>query len=224
MLSKKNTASKEFGIIGLGRFGVALAKALSAANKEILVIDKDEEKVKRIRNIIPEAVVQEVLNAETLNEAGITNCDTVIVCIGEIDVNIMTTMDLINLGVPRVIAKANSKEHGMVIEKIGGDAIYPERDTAMRLAGILLQTKALDLMELNDNYVISEIKIPREFDAYTLGEFKLEKYNLNVIAVEKDTKLTQDFDEKIILDYNDAIVVIGKFADVERFEQTKLLC
>ena len=99
----------EFGIIGLGRFGFALAKTLADAGREVLVIDNNESKIKQIRNITENAFVVGPLDKESLEDAGIQNCGTVIVCIGEkVDVSILTTLNVISMGVPRVIAKAFS--------------------------------------------------------------------------------------------------------------------
>lgn len=217
---KDNKIKTEFGVIGLGRFGLALAKTLAAAEKEVLVIDGDEDKVREIRNLIPDSFVLEKLTKESLEETGIQNCGTVIMCIAEkIDVSILTTMTLINMGIPRVISKATSREHGAILEKIGADVVYPERDTAIRLAGVLLESDALDLMELNDDYVVSEIKIPHNLEGHTLKSLNLAKYNLRIAALEKDPYTYLDFREDEILHYNDAILVLGKFSDVEYFEE-----
>ncbi|MFQ9511758.1 MAG: potassium channel family protein, partial [Lachnospiraceae bacterium] len=107
----------EYGIIGLGRFGTALAKTLAEAGREVLVLDNNENKVKDIREVTQHAFVVDHLDKNVLEEAGIQNCETVIICIGEkIDVSILTTMNVISMGVPRVIAKALSFEQGAVLE------------------------------------------------------------------------------------------------------------
>ena len=101
--------------------------------------------------------------AETLEEAGIQNCDTVVVCIGEkIDTSILTTLNVVSLGVPNVIAKAISEDQGAVLEKIGAEVIYPERDMALRLAKRLLSSSVLDYISLNSNIEISEIRITQK--------------------------------------------------------------
>jgi len=129
----------EYGIIGLGRFGSALATALAESGKEVMVVDNTEVKVKQIRNMVSEAFIVESLDRESLESTGIQNCETVVVCIGEkIDTNILTTLNVISMGVPRVISKATSADHGRVLEKIGAEVVYPERDIAERLARRLL--------------------------------------------------------------------------------------
>ena len=148
----QNKLSMEFGIIGIGRFGFALAKTLIEAGKEVLVVDHDENKIKQIRSLTDNAFVVSNLDRETLEETGIQNCGVVVVCIGEkIDVNILTTLNLINMGVKRVIAKAISYEQGCVLEKIGAEVVYPERDMAIRVANRLLYSKTLDFIELSND-------------------------------------------------------------------------
>lgn len=123
-----------YGIIGLGRFGSALARTLAEAGQEVIVLDKDEDKIKDMRQYTEYAFVTENLSQETLAETGIQNCDVVIVCIGEqVDVSILTTMRVIEMGIPHVISKALSAEQGAVLKKLGAEVVYPERDMALRL-------------------------------------------------------------------------------------------
>ena len=99
---KKKKCAQSFGIIGLGRFGMALAISLTQAGKEVVVIDINESKVREIRQYTDYAFVVPDLNMETLQESGIQNCDVVVVCIGEkIDICILTTMRVVEMGVPR---------------------------------------------------------------------------------------------------------------------------
>ena len=125
---KRRNDTIEYGIIGLGRFGTALATALSEAGKEVMVVDNTESKVKQIRDLVSEAFVVEGIDRDSFESAGIQNCETVIVCIGEkIDTSILATLTVISMGVPRVISKATSAEHGCVLEKIGAEGYIQRR-------------------------------------------------------------------------------------------------
>jgi trk system potassium uptake protein TrkA len=100
----KQNAIIEFGVIGLGRFGFALASTLAEAGREVLVLDNNENKIRQIRSYTDNAFVVGELTKEALEEAGVGNCDTVIVCIGEkVDTSILTTLNVISMGVPRVM-------------------------------------------------------------------------------------------------------------------------
>ena len=218
-MAKKNKTG--FCIIGLGRFGMALARTLADAGADVMVIDNNEDKLKRIRSYVQDAFLIDKLTKEAIEEAGVGECETVIVCIGDkVDVNLLTTLNVIGLGVPRVIAKADSIEHGVILEKIGAEVIHPEMDTATRLAAILLGSKALDMMRLNDDYVVSEIKITSKFAGKAVRELHLEKYDQKLVAVERESDETIcDFSRDDVLEPDDAIVVLGKFADADRFER-----
>jgi trk system potassium uptake protein TrkA len=210
----------EYGIIGLGRFGFALAKTLAEAGKEVMVIDNSESKIKQIRTIVENAFVIENLDKESLMDAGIQNCSTVIIGIGEkIDVCILTTLNVISMGVPRVIAKAISFEQGSVLEKIGAEVIYPESDMAIRLAHRLMSSTILDSIELNDSFKITEFKLTSKLANQTVEQADLRnRFRLNIIAIDRDGSTDIEIRPDQVLRENDRIVVIGKNDNLKKFE------
>ncbi|HCA70684.1 MAG TPA: TrkA family potassium uptake protein [Lachnospiraceae bacterium] len=216
----KRKPAIEFGIIGLGRFGTALASSLAESGKEIMVLDSNESKIKQIRNFTDNAFVVGDLTRESLEEAGIQNCGTVIVCIGEkIDVSILTTLNVINMGVPRVIAKAISQEQGQVLEKIGAEVIYPEHDMAIRLAKRLVASRVMDYIVLNNDISITELKLTSKIAGETVQQVNLrKKFKLNIIAIETNELATINITPELKLKEDDVIVVVGKTEDIRRFE------
>ena len=145
MFNKPKKEKNTYGIVGLGRFGYALAMELAASDADILVLDKDEEKVREMREYTESAYVMKTLDKKSLAETGIQNCDVAVVCIGEhMDTSILTTLNLVSLGIPVVIAKATSLEHGQILEKLGAEVVYPEHDMAVRLAHRLETSKMLE--------------------------------------------------------------------------------
>lgn len=211
----------EFGIIGLGRFGYALATTLAEAGKEVLVLDSNENKIRQIRSYTDNAFVVAELTKEALEEAGIQNCGTVIVGIGEkIDVSILTTLNVISMGVPRVIAKAISLEQGNILQKLGAEVIYPEHDMAIRLAQRLLSSRVMDYIELNDNITISELKLTSKLTGQTVLQASLRKrFKINIIAIEHNHKTITDITPELVLNENDVIVVVGKKDHIHKFEK-----
>jgi len=211
----------EFGIIGLGRFGFTLAKTLAEEGKEVLVIDNNESKIKQIRNYTDNALVVGPLDRESLEEAGIQNCSTVIVCIGEqIEISILTALNVINMGVPRVIAKAISHEQGIVLEKIGAEVIYPERDMAIRLANKLVNSRTLDFIELDGDITITELKLTSKISGQSVMQANIrKKFNLNIIALEKQGTTITEITPDLILKEDDLMVVVGKRDKIKEFEK-----
>ena len=115
MIFKSKKEKMVYGIIGLGRFGYALAAELAHSGADIMVLDMNEEKVRELREVTESAYVVKNLEKKTLSEVGIQNCDVAIVCIGsQMDTSILTTLNLVELGIPKVISKASSAEHGKI--------------------------------------------------------------------------------------------------------------
>ena len=210
----------EFGIIGLGRFGYSLASSLAEAKKEVLVLDSSENKIRQIRHLTDNALVVGDLSKETLIQAGIQNCETVIICIGEkVDVSILTTLNVISMGVPRVIAKAISLEQGKVLEKIGAEVIYPEHDMAIRLANRLVSSRVMDYITLNNDVTITELRLTSRISGQTVLQASIrKKFKLNIIALEQNKKTITEITPDLILQENDIAVVVGDKEHIKKFE------
>lgn len=220
MLSKKKNESESFGVIGLGRFGTALALTLAKAGKEVIVIDRSEAKVKELRQYTDYAYVIDELTSEALREVGIQNCDTVIVCIGEkVDTSILTTMCVVEMGIPHIIAKALTAEQGAVLERLGAQVVYPERDMAVRLGKRLISRNFLDYVSLDNSVEIRQIIVSGKLVGKTIMEYGIrKKYKLNVIAIESGRTTTIEVMPDYRLNEGDVIVVIGKIDNMDRFE------
>jgi trk system potassium uptake protein TrkA len=216
----------EFGIIGLGRFGYALTKTLAAAGKEILAIDTIESRVKQVRSVTESALVVGALDKETLEDSGIQNCETVVVCVGDsIDVSVLTTLNVISMGIPRVIARAMSYEQGLILEKIGAEVIYPENDMAVRLANKLINSSIMETIELRGDVAITELRLTAKVANQTVQQANIRgKFNLNIIALEHNGETTTEIAPDCELHQDDNIVVIGQRDNIKKLENylTKL--
>lgn len=221
----KQKPAIEYGIVGLGTFGSNLAKKLAKAGKEVLAIDQNEDRVNDVKDYVETAFIVKNLDKTILEETGIQNCETVIICISkDTAVSVLTTLNIINMKVPRVIAKANSEDHGMILEKLGAEVVYPERDMADRIGGMLLNSRRLDFINLNGNISVSEFKIPPEFAGKTIKETELrEKYFLTVIAIESDGETNTKVNAKQPLKEDDYIVVVGDNENIQAFEAEYLI-
>lgn len=213
--------SESYGVIGLGRFGSALAKKLAESGKEVIVADSNENKVRELRSYTDYAYVVKELSREALAEIGIQNCDTVIVCIAEaVDTSILVTMNVINMGVRRVISKAVSNDQGAVLKKIGAQVVYPERDMALRIAEELTGGNILDTISLEDDVAISEIRITGKMAGRSILKSHIrDRYGLNIIALEPGNRTEIEVDPNYVLKDGDSIVVIGKNENIRQLEE-----
>ena len=207
----KKKLDAAYGVIGLGRFGEALATMLAQSGNEVIAVDKDEKKIREIR--------QYTDCADTLKEIGIQNCDVVIICIGEqVDVSVLTTMSVIEMGVPRVIAKALSPEQGAVLEKLGAEVVYPERDMALRLGKKLLSNNFLEYVSLCNQVEIRQIPISERLIGKSIEETEIrQRYRLNIIAIENGDETNIEVIPDYRLRRDDIIVVIGKTDNITAF-------
>ena len=216
-----NRTKKErdiFGIIGLGRFGSALAIELASAGTDLLVIDRDEEKVRELRDYTENAYVVKNLYKKALTETGVQNCDVAVVCIGEhMATSILTTLNLVSLGIPTVIAKATSIEHGEILEKLGAEVVYPERDMAIRLAHRLEASKMLDYIQLSEKLNISKLIIPDRIVGKTVLSVNLRgEFGINIIAIENNGNLIETINPDYVFRKGDIMFISGSKDSLDR--------
>lgn len=210
----------QFAVIGLGRFGLSIARSLFESGQEVLGVDVNEERVENAHPYVTHAIIADSTDEETLKSIGIRNFDTVIVAIGnDIQASILSVLMIKELGVKKVIAKALNKLHGQVLTKVGADwVVFPERDMGIRVAHQLLSPNVLNFIELSKDYSVEEIKIPEQMTDKTLRELDLRaKYNLSVIAIRHENDINISPSPDKIIDQGDVLVVIGKNRDLERF-------
>jgi trk system potassium uptake protein len=211
---------QQYAVIGLGRFGTSVAQKLFDAGQEVMGIDINEEKVEDAELIVTHAVMTDSTDEDALKSIGIRNFDCVIVAIGnDMQSSILTAMLLKELGVKKVIAKALSKHHGKVLEKIGVDwIIYPERDMGERVANQLLSPNVLNYIELPREYNIEEIKLPESMVKKSLREIDLRsKYNVSALAIVSNGDIIVSPSPDQVINKGDIVVAIGNRNDLAEF-------
>ena len=226
---------KQFVVIGLGRFGSSVARALGGKNFEVLAIDRDEERVKEIEGVVSQAVVMDATDEKALRELGIADFDTAIVSMAEtIEDSIMITLALKELGLKQVIVKANDDLHSKILKKVGADRIiFPEREMAAKLAESLASPKIFDIIEVSKTHGIIEMVVPKKLANETLGDLKLRiKYNVSIIAIKRKVPFskpdgTTDFKVEVIIGPGgvdelipgDILIMLGNYDDLEKVKK-----
>lgn len=219
-LSPQN--ERQFAVIGLGRFGRNIAKALYDMGYDVLAIDKDMERVQEFSNEVTHVVQADSTDEDALRSLGILNFDVVIVAIGkDTEANIMTTLQLKEIGVPYIVAIARTVLQIKVLEKIGANRVVaPERDMARRVAYNLASTNIMDYIELSPKFSIVEIAIPKLLRNKTLRESNIRaKYGLNVVAIKRhDNLIISPLPTEILLE-NDIAIVVGSNESINGLEE-----
>lgn len=211
-----------FAVIGLGRFGSSLAKELAKQGYEVLGIDKNEEKVDEISDILTHAVVADCNDEEVLKSIGIRNFDCVVVAIGDdIQASILTSILLKDLGVKKVVAKALTELHGKVLEKLGVDrVVYPERDMGIRVAHQLVSPNLLDYIELSNEYTIAELAVSKKIAGRTLKELDPRaQFGCSIVAIHRRNEVIIAPAADHVVQEAEVMVVIGKNEQIEDFEE-----
>ena len=179
---------QRFAVIGLGRFGQRLARALAATQAEVIAIDRDGRLVEQVRDDVTLAVRLDSTDAEALKAQGVPEVDVAIVGIGEhFEAAALTVATLKELGVKHIIARAQSDIQGSILKKVGADAIaQPETESAMRWAHRLMLPNLQQYVELDDRHSMIYTTAPRQFHDKTLKELDMRnQYGVNLIAIER---------------------------------------
>jgi len=208
-------------VIGLGRFGRAVASTLRNQGYDVLCVDSDENRVAQILSddIATHARQLDTTQPSALREAGVFEQDTVIVAIGNyVQESVITTLNLKEGGVPHIVAKASSEIHMKLLKKVGADhVVFPEHEMGCALARSLTRPGILDRFELDPDHSIVEVIVPEQFDGKTIAELRLRSnYGLNVLAVSHNSKFQINPPPNHQLAKGSAMVVIGSNQSINK--------
>jgi len=216
----------QYLVIGLGKFGSAVAKTLFEAGKEVLAIDYDEQIVQKAHE---QKIATHVVAADASDKQALLNLDigedfkVGVVCIGDnMESSLLVTAILKELGVKKVIAKAISEIHGKILEKIGADqVVYPDEDAGIRLARLLTSSNVLEAINLLPDYSIVEVKASFKFKGKTLRQLAIRKnFGANVIAVKKKDRIIVSPMADYVVEDGDIFVVVietKRVSDLENY-------
>ena len=212
---------KRFVVIGLGNFGSSVAEALHAQTHDVIAIDTNEVVVERIAPLVGRAVVGDGRQLRTLDKLGVKNADAGVVSTGDdITASILATMALRDLKVAEIYVKVISADHARVMEKLGvTETIFPERESAFRLATRMGRSGILNYVRLGEGFSIQEMAVPEGWIGHSLRELRLpNRYRIAVIAVHDvlSGEMTPVPQPDAPLKDSDTLLVAGKDEDLVR--------
>ncbi|MBO5078791.1 MAG: TrkA family potassium uptake protein [Oscillospiraceae bacterium] len=213
---------KSYMVIGLGRFGSEVARRLCQLGCEVLAVDIDSELVQSISNDVTHAVVADGRDKGVLRALGAGEFDCGIVAIGDsLADSVLATMNLKELGVPRVVCKAHDDTHRQVLKKLGADQIViPEQEQAYRLARSLSSQNVLDYIELSEDYGIIDLPAPDSWQGKSLRELNVRaKLGVNILAVKKDDKIQVSPAADYAVSKGDILVILGDTAALKAVQK-----
>ena len=206
-------AREQVVVIGLGRFGSAVARELERLGHEVLAIDRDELRVNDVAPDVTHALELDAADEDALRGAGAGDFGTAIVAISsDAEPSIFATMVLKRLGVQNVIAKAGSLLHGEILARVGADrVVFPERETGLRLAHSFSVPNVIDYLDVAPGFGIEKIRPPKSFVGRTLGELDLKgRMGLTPVAVRRGQQVVVNPTREERIGEGDELIIIGR--------------
>lgn len=215
--------SAEYAVIGLGIFGRNVATSLAESGQSVLAIDADPDIVESLSSELEAVVCADATDEDALKELQIERVSCVVVAIGaeSREASILVATLCIQLGIPRVVARALSELHARVLRAVGAhEVVSPEVEMGQRLARRLAHPNVLERLDLGDAHVLAEIQVPEGFSGKTLIELDIRRrFGVSVVAIKRGTFTHATIDGEEQLEGGDVMVVIGPDAAVERIAQ-----
>lgn len=206
---------KNIAVIGLSRFGLKLVEEFNKLNVDLIALDRDKEAVKKAVDITPNAFVVNSTDEEALKEVGISNVDVVIVAIGQNDINnlttsILTITKLKNLGVKKIIARADNEDFADILTSVGAtEIIFPLQIASEKIANKIAANNIVDYFNIIENYDVFEIELKENFEPLKITDLdSRNKYNLNILLIKRNNEIIIPT-KNTVLTANDHVFVFG---------------
>lgn len=215
--------NRQYVVLGLGVFGSTIAKTLSEFGCEVLAIDKNPECVQRVSEFVTRAVIGDVTDIQFLKDLGVEEFDVGVVAIGNhLEESLLGVLNLKELGVEDIIAKAKNKRFKVVLEKIGATRVVrPEKEMGEKIARSLLRKNITDMIEIDEKYSIVEMKVPQAWVGHSLAGLNLRKhYGINILGKRdyQTHKLSLSVDPDYIIELDDHFLMIAETDKIEKFD------
>ncbi|MEX2375961.1 MAG: TrkA family potassium uptake protein [Dehalococcoidia bacterium] len=207
-------------VVGLGRFGSAVAVELVHLGHEVLGIDSNINTVQELSSEITHVVQAEATDEESLARLGLAEFDAAVVGItGDLETSILATLILKRLGIPRVVVKARNATHGEILQRVGADrVVYPERDTGLRVAHSWTSTDITDSLDVVEGYSVSRVAVPAALVGKSVAQAVIDReFNVTLLLLARGERVTVYPAASEVLRRGDILVMSGAIADMERF-------
>lgn len=215
---------RRFAVIGLGSFGRHVARALYDGGQDVLAVDREPAALEAIRDHCSAVCLADAADRGSLEQAGVSTVDVGVVGLGGMDVSIVTTMYLRDIGVKEIVVKALTPDHARVLRRVGAsDIVHPEEDVALRLARRLARPDVLEELPFLEGYVLTQLRAPPALWGLTLARSDLRgRYHLAVVAVKRpgaQGTMAMPAVPGQTIEQGDVLVALALPADLDRFRK-----
>lgn len=204
-------------VIGLGRFGAAIAATLDRLEKDVLAVEVNPELAQQWSHRFS-VVEADARNAEALHQLGAEDFDVAVVGVGSLEASVLITANLVDLGIKDIWAKATSREHGTILKRIGANhVVYPEYDAGARVAH-MLSGRMLDYIDMEDGFTIVKMVPPKDLVGFTLADSNVrQKYGVTIIGVKSPGQPFEYATPETTISSGDILIVSGESSLLEDF-------
>ncbi len=212
---------KTYAVFGLGRYGTAVARELVENGMEVIAVDTDQRIVHDAAAYLPVCKCGDVTDPEVISRLGISNIDTVIICMANsLEASVMAVTLCKEVGVKTVITKCANEMHQKILLRVGADqVVFPENESGIRLAKNLLSSGFADLLALSKEVSMVEIQTRDEWVGKTLVELNLrKKYGINVVAIKKGESVRVSVNPEQPLEAESTLIVIANTAKLNKMK------
>lgn len=210
-----------YAVVGVGRFGLAVAQTLLSLGKDVIAIDINPQRLKPLEDTSADVFVVDEISLEAFEQAGLGDCRCVIIGVGkDIEASILAALNAKELGAERVICKVINPDHAKILRKIGVEVIFPELDTGRRLAMRLSSNVTEDIFTLTKDFSIIQVKIPSYYNDKTVIDLDFRrKYGVNIIAIVRDGRVDGQIGPQTMVKGGDYLVVAGKNSGLDDMQE-----
>lgn len=215
---------KTFAVIGLGRFGKAVAGQLFNMGYEVLALDTEMDNINMIADHVTSAVCGDAKEESVLKSVGIRNYDCVVVAIGDnITDSILITLTLKEMGIKQIVCKARDIQHKKVLKKVGADTvIIPEQETGIKTAINLVSERFTDIVDLSDEYSIIDCAVPKSWVGKSINDLSpRKKYDVNIVAIKNqlsEGEVNISPAPEYVFKETDVVVLVGKVTNINQIK------
>lgn len=206
---------KTYAVFGLGRYGMAVARELVDNGMEVIAVDNNQKQVNDAASVCPICKCADVADSEVISRLGISNVDTVIVCMASnLEASVMAITLCKQAGVPNVIAKCSNEMHRKILQRVGADkVVFPEKESGIRLAKNLVSSGFIDVMAISKEVSMVEVDVKKEWVGKNLIELNLrKKYSFNVVAIKKGEIVNVNINPEVPLEDGMTLIVIANIS------------
>lgn len=213
-----------YAVLGLGRFGTTVAVTLAEAGFQIMAVDRDEEAVQDVADLVTYAVRGDVTDPDMVRSLGLGNMDGVVIAIANnLEASVMATLLAKESGASYIIAKGDNELHKTILQKMGADkVVIPEQEMGVNVARNLTLGRFTDLIELSSDVSLVEMEVPSSWVGKNLIELDLRgKYSVNVVAVKSESGTDVTPNPAKAMEKNQSILISGRNEDIQRLSRIR---